>query len=67
MRGKPAVLKAGRSYGLTASRPCALRGLIFNQAPVAGRCSAQITSGGKGTSSGYRSRRSAPTGNVPVR
>ena len=48
-------------------RPCALRGLIFNQAPVAGRCSAQITSGGKGTSSGYRSRRSAPTSNVPVR
>ena len=25
MRGKPAVLKAGRSYGLTASRPHALR------------------------------------------
>ena len=31
-----------------ASRPCAPRGLISNQAPAAGRSSAQITSGGKG-------------------
>ncbi len=61
MRGKPAVLKAGRSYGLTASRPCALRGLIFNQAPVAGRCAHKLPPVGKAL------RPCNPTGNVPVR
>ena len=60
-RGKPAVLKAGGSVRPVGRRPCALRGLICNQAPVAGRCSAQMASGGQ------RFRRWITTGNVPVR
>ena len=59
--GSHAAFAAGGSYGLTASRPHALRGLIYNQAPGAGRCAHKCL---------RRSGRFAPepqTGNVPAR
>ena len=52
--GKPAVLKAGGSCGLAASRPCALRGLIFNQAPAAGRYAHKVSPTANGFAVGSR-------------
>ena len=46
---------------LSVGRPCALRGLICNQAPVAGRSSAQVSPTARAL------RPLTPTGNVPVR
>ena len=41
------LLRQAGLLALSGGRPCALRGLIFNQAPVAGRCSAQLSPTGK--------------------
>ena len=39
---------------LSGGRPCALRGLIYNQAPVAGRCSALVSPTANGFAVGSR-------------
>ena len=55
-RHRPLVASCGGGHAAFAAggRPCALRGLIYNQAPVAGRCSAQASPTANGFAVGSR-------------